>query len=162
MADAIEPAAGSAESTKPVASTNRGGQAVLRVLVVDNEIRFITMIRGLLDLDGHWVVTASESRTAIAVAEGDPLDVAILDLSMPGMNGWQLAEELRRRQPALGIVLCTGWGRELAEASIERQRVDFVLAKPFRLADLRLALREAYRLSRCRRDALNSIGKDSV
>ncbi len=118
----------------------------LHVLIVDNETRFVEMLRGLLEIDGHQVVSACDPSTAIALAEQERLDVAIIDLSMPTMNGWRLAEELRRRQSNVGIILCTGWGREIADASDERSRVDVILEKPFRLRDLREALQEAYQL----------------
>jgi CheY-like chemotaxis protein len=118
----------------------------LHVLIVDNETRFVEMLRGLLEIDGHQVVSACDPSTAISLAEHERLDVAIVDLSMPTMNGWRLAEELRRRQADVGIILCTGWGREIADASDERSRVDVILEKPFRLRDLREALQEAYQL----------------
>ena len=129
--------------------------AGLRVLIVDNEVRFVEMLKGLLEIDGHGVICAFEPAAAISIADQEHLDVAIVDLSMPQMNGWQLAEELRRRQPDLGIILCTGWGREIADAASERNRVDVVLAKPFRLTDLREALQETYQRVTCRHNGLN-------
>ncbi|MGH2459280.1 MAG: response regulator [Chloroflexota bacterium] len=116
--------------------------AGLRILVVDNEVRFTAMLRSLLEVDGHRVVAAFDPREAIAVVERESLDVAIVDLSMPVMNGWKLAEQLRRRQPGLAIVLCTGWGDYTTDAD-QRAQVDVILAKPFRLNDLRRAIVDA-------------------
>jgi len=107
--------------------------------VVDNEARFTLMLRSLLEVDGHRVVAAFDPREAISVVERERLDVAIVDLSMPVMNGWKLAEQLRQRQPDLAIVLCTGWGDCTSDAC-ERGQIDVILAKPFRLNDLRHAL----------------------
>lgn len=124
--------------------------AALHVLIVDNETRFVEMLRGLLEIDGHRVLSACDPAAALALAEKEKLDVAIVDLSMPMMNGWKLAEELRRLQSDLGIILCTGWGREIADASLQRSRVDIVLEKPFRLRDLREALQAVYQIVECR------------
>ncbi|SRR5579883_3070710 len=117
-------------------------RTALRVLVVDNDIRFTVMLRSLLEVDGHRVVLAYDPREAVAMVEREMLDVAIVDLSMPVMNGWKLAEQLRLRRPKLAIVLCTGWGVCSDEAS-HRDQVDAILAKPFRLHDLRSALERA-------------------
>ncbi len=131
--------------------------AALHVLVVDNETRFVDMLRGLLEIDGHRVVSACDPAAALGLAEKERLDVAIVDLSMPTMNGWKLAEELRRRQSDLGIILCTGWGREIADASLQRSRVDIVLEKPFRLRDLREALQAVHQMVECRNEDKNCV-----
>ncbi|HVC35426.1 MAG TPA: response regulator [Chloroflexota bacterium] len=115
-----------------------------RILVVDNEPRFVAMLRGMLEIDGHHVVCAAEPEAAIALVGQARLDVAIVDLTMPAMSGWKLADALRTRQPDLGIILCTGWGHEITAAAVDRGEVDAVLAKPFRLRDLRQVLQTAH------------------
>lgn len=132
--------------------------AGLRVLVVDNEVRFTVMLRSLLEVDGHRVVAAFDPREAISVVEREQLDAAIVDLSMPVMNGWKLAEQLRLRQPNLAIVLCTGWGDSTNDAR-ERDQIDVILSKPFRLNDLRHALEAAINAT-CQRRTTTSLDKD--
>lgn len=122
----------------------------LRILVVDNDARFVSMLRSLLEIDEHEVTATSEPRTAIDVATAQRFDVAILDLSMPTTNGWEVARAVRARQPCTGIILCTGWGTELVSPSDAARHVDVVLAKPFRLAELRQAIRDARRRATAR------------
>lgn len=63
------------------------------------------------DADGRWTVTATSGEQALERLAADPFDVVISDVGMgPGMNGWELAAEVRRRWPHMRLVLATGWG----------------------------------------------------
>jgi CheY-like chemotaxis protein len=59
---------------------------------------------------------------------------------MPGMNGWQVAEEIKRRAPSTRVVMITGWAQEIAPDDPKRRGVDGVLGKPLDLAHLQEAL----------------------
>ena len=68
----------------------------LRVLVADDERDTVTTLAALLREEGYEVRSAQNGREAIAVvAEFDP-DVAILDIAMPGMTGWDVARAVRK------------------------------------------------------------------
>jgi DNA-binding response OmpR family regulator len=69
--------------------------SVARVMAVDDD----HVIRGLLEvnleLEGHEVVTAVDGQDALAKIRADPPDLVILDVMMPNVSGWQVAEELK-------------------------------------------------------------------
>jgi DNA-binding NtrC family response regulator len=68
----------------------------------------------------------------------------ISDLSMgDGMNGWELAATMDQVAPGLPVVLATGWGAAIDEADARSRGVAAVLAKPFRIAELRDAVARA-------------------
>ena len=60
----------------------------------------------------------------------------------PGMNGWELAAEVRRRWPHVRLVLATGWGAAIDPAEARTKGIDAVLAKPYQPADVQKLLLE--------------------
>jgi len=106
-----------------------------RVLVVDDEPAFCELVQALLRQFGFAVETAQNGIQALAKLDRLNFDLVLTDLWMPGMMGDQLAEEIKRRQPDLPVLLLTGQRPESVAPHIER-----VLAKPFSMAELREAV----------------------
>lgn len=110
----------------------------LRVLVVDDEARLAMLAAAMLRRDGHEVTEAHSGEAALACMRAQPFDMVISDLSMgDGMNGWDLAAAAAREAPGIPVVLATGWGAAIDEADARQRGVCAVLAKPFRITDLR-------------------------
>jgi CheY-like chemotaxis protein len=63
-------------------------------------------------------------------------DLALVDLSMPGMSGWDVAKGLREVQPQVPIALVTGWGDQIDFGEAQQRGIDYVVAKPFNVDDL--------------------------
>ncbi len=97
-------------SAEPATATADGRQG-LRVLVVEDDalIRLVTveMLTGL----GHSVVEAGNAEEALSIAETQPVDALLTDISLPGQSGEQLAAALRKRHPALPVVFASGADR---------------------------------------------------
>jgi signal transduction histidine kinase/ActR/RegA family two-component response regulator len=110
-----------------------------RVLAVDDEPKLRAMIDAMLRLQGHEVIQAASAEEALQlIEESDPFDLVITDVSMgPGMSGWDLADRVHERWPALPLALVSGWGAQIDRDEAQRRGVAFVLAKPYRMADLR-------------------------
>ena len=92
----------------------------LRVLLVDDDI-LVSMGAAdmLLDL-GHSVTEAQSGPHALKLLETDaPFDIVVTDYAMPGMNGFELAQRIKKRNPKLPIVLATGYAELPADRSIE-------------------------------------------
>ncbi|MGH7311714.1 MAG: hybrid sensor histidine kinase/response regulator, partial [Candidatus Rokuibacteriota bacterium] len=103
----------------------------LRVLVVDDEEVVRETLRDICLDDGHRVMEAGSAREALEVLATQSVDVVCTDLGMPGMNGWQLADQIRDRWPRLCVGLMTGWGARIDKDELQAHRVDFLIAKPF-------------------------------
>lgn len=74
------------------------------VLVVEDEEDLREMIREALQLNGYGVIIAEDGRQALARLSGiENLCLALIDLLMPGMNGWDLFHELKRRSELDGV-----------------------------------------------------------
>ena len=125
-------------STAAEAAPGAASRALCVLVVEDNEAvgQFATEM--LSDL-GHRAVWASNAGEAIACveAEASRFDVVFSDVVMPGMNGLDLARELRRRSPELPIVLASGYSHALAQTGSDGFAL---LRKPYSLDQLSQAL----------------------
>jgi CheY-like chemotaxis protein len=118
-----------------------GARTNLRILAVDDEPAMGNMIRRILRPDGHTVVAVTAGEDALRCLDSEPFDVVISDVGMGrGMNGWELATEVHRRQPELPVVLATGWGATIDPSEARTKGIHAVLAKPYPPADLQAIL----------------------
>lgn len=113
----------------------------LRVLVVDDESWSRTHLAKQLVADGHMVDTAASGTEGLEKFLGGVFDVVVTDRAMPDMSGEELAEAVKRHNPAKPVILATGF---VDSASLgrqgERKNIDVVVNKPIALNDIRLAL----------------------
>jgi CheY-like chemotaxis protein len=102
------------------------------------------LVETLRDLN-YRVRGASDGSQALALFDTDPLrvDLLLTDIVMPGMNGRQLADELRRRQPELKVLFMTGYSRD---AVVHQGRLDSgvsLLQKPLNQSTLAAKIRDS-------------------
>jgi PAS domain S-box-containing protein len=120
----------------------RAGRAA-RVLVVDDNVDSAESMAFLLRIDGHEVLTAHEGRRALEVARGERPDAVLLDLGLPGLNGFQVCEAMRAAglTGAL-IVAMTGYGQEEDRRRARAAGFDAFQVKPVALSAIRDLLAE--------------------
>ena len=95
----------------------------------------------MLERLGYQVAVAYSGEDALRQLGGAHFDVVVSDLGMgTGMNGWELAAEVRRRWPEVRFYLATGWGAAVDQEEARERGVQGVLAKPFRTTELRTLL----------------------
>ena len=86
----------------------------MRLLVVEDETEIAESLTLLLEFAGHEVVVASSGRGALEAVENLVPDVALIDIGLPDIDGYELARQFRR-QPALekiSLVAFSGYGRD--------------------------------------------------
>jgi DNA-binding response OmpR family regulator len=111
------------------------------ILLVDDEQGILRLLHRALAEEGYDVLSAADAPSAIELvtASARPLDLAVVDIRLPGMDGMDLVATLRQSQPALPVLFISGIG----DAS-ERHRVsDPLLAKPFEVDEFRQRVRDA-------------------
>ncbi len=127
----------------------------MRILLVDDEANIRDSLSEYLSsLDNHQVVTAAEGRAALEAFSRNRFDCAFLDLKMPGMNGIELLRRLRGMDPALPVVIMTGYPSLDAAINTMRQGAADFLIKPFNLDQVRITLERVVREQRLLRDNL--------
>ncbi|HEY7312421.1 MAG TPA: PAS domain-containing protein [Gemmataceae bacterium] len=103
-----------------------------RVLVVDDNVSAADSIALLLQLAGHEVRVAYDGPTALLITQAFRPRVVLLDIGMPGMDGYEVARRLRqqpRLQPLL-LVALTGWGHDEDKRRSKEAGFDYHLVKP--------------------------------
>jgi PAS domain S-box-containing protein len=127
----VEPETEASES-RPVCRTPG------RVLLVDDETPLLVMMEKMLTRAGHRVLAHADPAEALEAVRRDPgaCDLAVVDETMPGMSGTVLAGKVKELAPDLEIVLCTGYGEDLAAGKLRRAGIAEVVLKPFTMSEL--------------------------
>ena len=118
-----------------------------RILIVEDEqnIREFEVIN--LRRVGYETVEAGSGEEALKIFDSDPkgFDIALLDITMPGMDGFALCKELRRRSPELGIIMLTARTQEMDKVSGLMFGADDYITKPFSPSELTARVDAIYR-----------------
>lgn len=102
-----------------------------RILVVENNQDMAVSLAAVLTHQGHVVKIANEGPTAIEFAEKEIPEVVLLDLGLPGMNGFEVATQLRRRGLAdVLIIAASGYGHEEHLELAKAAGINHYLMKP--------------------------------
>lgn len=116
------PQAGEAAAVAAVPSRAPGVPAAgahPRILLVDDEAAVRTVLGAELEEHGYSVASAESAADALAYLDaGEPVDVLVTDLSMPGMDGVKLIGEAQRQRPRLRAILLTGYAGEATSLAV--------------------------------------------
>jgi DNA-binding NtrC family response regulator len=114
-----------------------------KVLVVDDEVGMLTLLRNYLTREGYEVHTAPSGETALQFLEEHDFDVILTDLRMGGMDGLALVREIHATRPETQVVLMTAFGGiDIAVEAIKAGAYHFV-AKPVKLPEVSALVRKA-------------------
>jgi CheY-like chemotaxis protein len=137
----VEPAATAASSAKDT-SRSPARDRGLSVLVVEDDEDSREMLQLLLESRGHRVATARDGEGGLARLLADAHDVALLDIGLPGIDGYETARRVRAARPrcATRLVAITGYGQGEDRARALAAGFDAHLVKPVSIADLERVL----------------------
>src|SRR5262245_13223432 len=120
------------------------------VLVVDDDESFRSLVTDRLTRTGHRTSAAPEGETALKLLDG--VEVAVVDLLMPGMDGLTLLRKIRATNPDIAVIMLTGHGT--IDNAVEAMKVgasDY-LQKPCSLAEVELRIGQVWEKSRLRKE----------
>ncbi|MPW22497.1 response regulator [Paraburkholderia sp. CNPSo 3157] len=131
------------ESTAEAAVTATPTMPPIRILLVDDNADATAALGTLLELEGHEVKRAQSGPDALAIVESFTPDIALIDISMPGMDGIELAQLLRLRAQCsqTKLVALTGYTSSARGLQADERIFDRHLIKPLSLDDLADVLR---------------------
>src|SRR5690606_22023149 len=113
----------------------------LRILLVEDAPETLHATTELLEMLGHSVTSATNAEDALDALAEKEFDVMCSDIELPGMSGQELARQVRRDYPQVGIVFASG---RMPGAQTDAAQLDaVVLLKPYRVSDLENALETA-------------------
>jgi len=109
-----------------------------KILVVDDDINILKVIKMRLEAEGYQVTTAGKAKTALKLANDDVFDFALVDLKLNGINGIQLMEKLHQLNPEMPIIILTAYGTIKSAVAAMRKGAYSYLTKPFNYDELLL------------------------
>jgi two-component system, OmpR family, KDP operon response regulator KdpE len=115
-----------------------------RVLVVDDDSQMLKAVRNALSARGYEVVTAASGETALSLAAEEELDLVLLDLGLPGIEGHEVIQRLRAWSELPVIVISVRESQEEKVAALDAGADDFV-TKPFGMKELLARMRAVQR-----------------
>jgi DNA-binding response OmpR family regulator len=126
-----------------------------RILLVEDEHHLVQGLRFNLEADGHQVTAVADGESALQTLSGQPgsFDAVILDIMLPGRDGFEVAHELRRSGDFVPILMLTARGRAEDILRGFESGADDYLPKPFELAILLARVRGLLRRSAWNRHA---------
>ena len=116
----------------------------VNILVVDNERSVRETMTRLLASFGHTVSAAETGTEGIALYKRNKFDLVFTDLGMPGMSGWEVAQEIKRINPKAIVVLMSGWAVSLDPQKAHELGVDRILQKPFEVDEVLAVISESF------------------
>lgn len=118
-----------------------------KLLLVEDEVAIREFEAINLQRAGYTTVEAGSGEEALEIYDTDPgsFDIALLDISMPGMDGFALCKELRRRSASLGIIMLTARTQEMDKVSGLMLGADDYITKPFSPSELLARVDSLYR-----------------
>ena len=114
------------------------------LLIVDDDEKFLATVAERLGLKDFDVTTATEGKQAVKAAKKGAFDVAILDLKMPGMDGIELLQILKKKHKFLEVIILTGFAS--IDSAVEATKLGAFgyLEKPYNFDKLLGVLKNAY------------------
>ena len=112
----------------------------LNILVVDDEQRFLDELEEFLKGKGFKVFSANHPVKAMSIIDEEALDIAVLDIRLPGMSGLELLEKIKNRKPDIEVIMISGHGDMNSVIDAMRKGATDYFAKPFRLTDVYKAI----------------------
>ena len=115
-----------------------------RVLVVDDDPRMLSMMRRVLEVDGYSVAVADQGAAALDLLRAEPIDLLILDVMLPGSNGFEVCRTVRR-ESAVPILMLTARDEAVDKVTGLDCGADDYVVKPFNLDELMARVRALLR-----------------
>ena len=114
------------------------------ILAVDDEETMLKLLRVNLPLDGYGVITASDGVSALELLEKHQPDMVILDIMMPGLNGFQVLDLIRQRSN-VPVIMLTARGEVTTVRDTLALGADDYVRKPFSILELTARIRAKLR-----------------
>ncbi len=138
-----------------------GGVDELRVLIVDDEVEFLDTLAKRLTKRRLQVSCSTSGEDAIRILKERPLDVVILDVKMPGMDGIEALREIKRTNPLVEVIMLTGHANvEVAIQGMELGAFDYLM-KPIDIDELLYKVQDAYKKKSIQEEKIKHIGNEA-
>ncbi len=117
----------------------------IKLLLVDDEVEFMQTLMRRMKKRKVDVTGVNSGEEALAYLSRNPIDVVVLDVKMPGMDGIETLREIKKRMPLTEVIMLTGHANlEVAVEGMEIGAFDYLM-KPINIDDLLYKIQDAYK-----------------
>lgn len=119
-----------------------------KILIVDDEKNVLSSFKRILAPDGYQILTANNAEEGLSIACDNPVDLLIMDIRMPGLNGLEAFSKFKEINAKIPIIIMTAYGT--TETAIEAMRLgayDYVV-KPFDIPSIKKLIEKAFKAAR--------------
>ncbi len=115
----------------------------LNILVIDDEPSILEFFARLLRLKGFSVQTAASGAAALEIMSGSEVDLVITDIILPQMDGFQILDAVRQKNPDIPVIIMTGQGDAETVRKAMLRGADEYITKPFKREELSMVIERA-------------------
>jgi DNA-binding response OmpR family regulator len=115
------------------------------ILVIEDEPNIVLGLKDALEFEGFRVLTAGEGKAGVEIAQREKPQAILLDLMLPDVNGYQVCQEIRERDPFVPILMLTAKSQEADKIRGLDAGADDYVTKPFSVGELVARLRALFR-----------------
>ena len=135
---------------------------VLNVLLVDDEVEFLETLVKRMKKRNVNVFGVKSGEEALKFLEQNPLDVVVLDVRMPGMDGIETLREIKKRHPLVEVIMLTGHANmEVAVQGMELGAFDYLM-KPMDIDELLYKVQDAQKKKSIQEDKIKNMEEEVI
>ncbi|RJP16598.1 MAG: response regulator [Candidatus Abyssobacteria bacterium SURF_5] len=116
----------------------------INLLIVDDEERFLATYRKLLEKRGISTSTCTNGLDALRILKESPIDVVLLDVKMPGIDGIEALRKIKEEHPDIEVILLTGHVSVESEVEGLKLGASGYLMKPISIEEMHLKVKDAF------------------
>lgn len=136
--------------------------STINLLIVDDEERFLSTAKKLLEKRDVSVITCTNGFDALRIIEERRVDVIVLDIKMPGMDGVEVLRKVKQNHPDIEVILLTGHASvESAVEGLKLGAADYLM-KPSTISDILVKVEEAFEKKRAREERQRKSKVDKI
>lgn len=115
------------------------------ILIIEDDTSILRGLKDNLEYEGYKVITETNGKEGLKLALEKDTDLLLLDIMLPGMNGYEICRRVKKEKPDLQIIMLTARGSEMDKVSGLDTGADDYITKPFSLPELLARIRAAFR-----------------
>ena len=115
------------------------------ILIIEDDVSILRGLKDNLEFEGYRVITETNGNNGLKLAIDKKVDLLLLDIMLPGLNGCEICRKVRNKKPELPIIMLTARGSEMDKVSGLDTGADDYITKPFSLPELLARIRAAFR-----------------
>lgn len=115
------------------------------ILVIEDDISILRGLKDNLEYEGYSVLAETDGRKGLEMAREKKADLILLDIMLPGINGFEICRKLKKEKPEVPIIMITARGSEMDKVSGLDNGADDYVTKPFSIPELMARIRAVLR-----------------